>query len=301
MSINYAPLYDFATSYCVDYNHLCAVVREALSAPLPQEAPSPMTKARQIGAVIDGIRDAQEAPADERARFEAAVRAQYPRPDSRLTLRRDMPGSERFGEYVFAHIEFAWKLWQARAALSTPPAAPEHRMRQALLALHDAVRRYIDDQYDNADLEAAAKDARDAINTDALSKAAPERPTVKESLTDEREAEQASVDEFIPWPLAQLMPFGSQQKVVFAPEQVRQAIRAALAATPPVQREALAALSELPFIIEPRGGTPVIDWSARGGQGCRPATEAEALLWAVLAAAPPADEVPGGSNEMAEG
>lgn len=41
-----------------------------------------------------------------------------------------------------------------------------------------------------------------------------------------------AVDEFIPWPLAMLMPFGGKDVVVFRPEQVRDAIRAALASTP---------------------------------------------------------------------
>lgn len=65
--------------------------------------------------------------AAERKVFEAVVRAQYPAAaaaGAKLTLRRDTPGSTRFGQYVAEHIEFAWKLWQASSALAATQQAP---------------------------------------------------------------------------------------------------------------------------------------------------------------------------------
>jgi hypothetical protein len=41
-------------------------------------------------------------------------------------------------------------------------------------------------------------------------------------------------------------------------------------------------MAELPFIIEKRGTVWVIDWSAKGGSGCAPASAAEVQLWQAL-------------------
>jgi hypothetical protein len=41
-------------------------------------------------------------------------------------------------------------------------------------------------------------------------------------------------------------------------------------------------MADLPFIIEKRGTVWVIDWSAKGGSGCAPASAAEVQLWQAL-------------------
>jgi hypothetical protein len=45
--IDYGALYDFAQSFCVDYNYLCKVVREAVAAPTP----TPQWTCNRCGAI----------------------------------------------------------------------------------------------------------------------------------------------------------------------------------------------------------------------------------------------------------
>jgi hypothetical protein len=42
-------------------------------------------------------------------------------------------------------------------------------------------------------------------------------------------------------------------------------------------------IDALPFVLEKRGDTWVLDWSLKGGSGCRPASEPEIAMWQVLA------------------
>jgi hypothetical protein len=44
-------------------------------------------------------------------------------------------------------------------------------------------------------------------------------------------------------------------------------------------------MADLPFIIEKRGTVWIIDWSAKGGSGCAPASAAEVQLWQALQSA----------------
>jgi hypothetical protein len=62
------------------------------------------------------------APHPERSAFEQWCMVRWGG-DRGALLIRDMPGSERLGEYVNGHVQFAWEAWQAarpkRAAVGT--------------------------------------------------------------------------------------------------------------------------------------------------------------------------------------
>jgi hypothetical protein len=87
-----------------------ASVHAALVAAQPASHSTPARQTRVASAAVT----------DERQLFESAVRAQPAFRHEELN-RRDMAGSERLGEYVTYATEFAWRLWQARAALVAAP------------------------------------------------------------------------------------------------------------------------------------------------------------------------------------
>jgi hypothetical protein len=60
------------------------------------------------GRLDRGVR----APNPERAAFEAWCMKRWAGDRGALYI-RDMPGSERLGEYVNGHVQFAWDAWQA--------------------------------------------------------------------------------------------------------------------------------------------------------------------------------------------
>lgn len=72
---------------------------------IPEHSESPQA----VGPRVDG---GVRALDPERAAFEAWCVKRWAG-DRDALRRRDMPGSERAGEYVLGNVEFAWQAWQA--------------------------------------------------------------------------------------------------------------------------------------------------------------------------------------------
>ncbi|GAC1030452.1 hypothetical protein thsps21_12790 [Pseudomonas sp. No.21] len=86
---------------------------------------------QMIQARMEGATPPAAQVQGEREEFEAYILGRYPG----ATLDRHRPGHlHRAGRYIQATVEAAWSAWQARAALSAPPAADESEPAETLAA-----------------------------------------------------------------------------------------------------------------------------------------------------------------------
>jgi hypothetical protein len=106
-----------------------------------------MTTEQKQPAVAGPLDGAVRALNPERAAFEAWCCKRWAGDRGALYI-RDMPGSERLGEYVNGHVQFAWEAWQAArpkrdkvgAIVNVAAALAQRKPLQAFGEFEDATR-----------------------------------------------------------------------------------------------------------------------------------------------------------------